>query len=265
MTTNTTAPADNDDDDINQADLLMHVVVMLLAPMFVTASGGDIGFARMAAFETLKAYQNRYQTDLIAVAQIIAYGLAALGSLSLSMEDGISLSMALRLRGNANALTRSAELNRRTLRETSAASQEPAWAPDSPEAQYEATVLASLAETQKVLAEAQSPRNPAPPPAAPAPAAPAPTPAAPAPIATRSPTQHQNDVIWAAGMTEVAAEFTANLAHLPPKERKHASMRAAALSSAANALLLGTAEPQLPPGGLAAMMRANPGRPPNQA
>ena len=83
--------------------------------MFLTASGGDIGFASMAALETVNSYRVRTLADLIAAAQIVAYGLAALGSLSLSMDDGLSLPMLLRLRGNANACTRSAEHNRRAL------------------------------------------------------------------------------------------------------------------------------------------------------
>jgi hypothetical protein len=47
----------------------------------------------------------RKQLDLIAVAQIIACGLAALGSLSMSLNDGMPLPMLLRLQSSANART----------------------------------------------------------------------------------------------------------------------------------------------------------------
>jgi hypothetical protein len=47
----------------------------------------------MAAIGTVNAYRARNHADLIAIAQIIAFGPAALGSLSLSMADDISLSM----------------------------------------------------------------------------------------------------------------------------------------------------------------------------
>jgi hypothetical protein len=56
-------------------------------------------------------------------------------------------------------------------------------------------------------------------------------------------------------MAEVAGEFTANLEQLSPRERKHASMRTAALSSTANALMSGATLPRLFPGGLDAIVR----------
>jgi hypothetical protein len=100
---------------LHHCGILINLIVTLLAPMFLGATGGDIGMARMAAEETVRAYCARDHADLIAVAQIIAFGLAALGSLSLSMADDISLSMTLRLRSNANALSRSSEQVRRSL------------------------------------------------------------------------------------------------------------------------------------------------------
>src|SRR3984885_14923036 len=98
-----------------QPSILLGLIVTLLAPMFLGVTAGDIALARLAAMQTITDYRAQNNADLIAVAQIVACGLAALGSLSLSMEDGISLSMTLRLRGNAVALNRSAEQNRRVL------------------------------------------------------------------------------------------------------------------------------------------------------
>ncbi|MEA2732013.1 MAG: hypothetical protein QOF70_6488, partial [Acetobacteraceae bacterium] len=66
---------------LNPSDFLMQLIVALLAPMFLGIAAGDINLARMAAIETVSAYRTRNHADLIAVAQIIAYGLAALGSL----------------------------------------------------------------------------------------------------------------------------------------------------------------------------------------
>jgi hypothetical protein len=121
----------------------------------------------MAAIETVNTYRVRNHADLIAVAQIIAFGLAALGSLSLSMADDISLSMALRLRGNANALNRSAEQNRRALRETRGSDSVPHHDTTAPEAETPATaanndtrpepeMLLSAAAAQRLAAEGQA-------------------------------------------------------------------------------------------------------------
>ncbi|MGD0105875.1 MAG: hypothetical protein ABSC06_17820 [Rhodopila sp.] len=213
-------------------DIILNLIVTLLAPMFLTAANGDLDFARSAALETINSYRARNHADLIAVAQIIGCGLAALGSLSLSMADDISLAMTLRLRGNANALIRTAELPRRTLREDPAPTAEQF----DPDPQFgEAQVIASVKATQQRVAAVQqpNPQNHEPPPPAPAQPAPLLTPAQPI-------TEQQCHAMWAASMAEVAAEYTAGLSNLPPRERKHASIRAAALSSTANALLSGT-------------------------
>ena len=144
-----------------QGDGLLHLIVFLLAPLFLTASDGDIAFARAAALETVNSYQARNSTDLIAIGQIIAYGLAALGSLSLSMADDLSLSMTLRLRGNATALTRAAEQNRRALRQDHADAaphrQAAAETPFSePDQAFEDSVLASVAAARQATAEGRA-------------------------------------------------------------------------------------------------------------
>src|SRR5882757_7998874 len=95
--------------------VLTTLIITLLAPTFLGVCHGDIGLARSAAIETVNAYRARTQRDLIAAAQIIDFGLAALSSLSLSMAGDVSASMALRLRANANACNRAAEQNRRVL------------------------------------------------------------------------------------------------------------------------------------------------------
>ncbi len=103
---------------VHPADILFNLVVAFLVPMFLTASQGDITYARLAAIETVNGYGLRRTADLITIAQIIAFGLAALGSLSLSLADDVSVKMALRLRGNATSCNRAAEQNRRALRQS---------------------------------------------------------------------------------------------------------------------------------------------------
>ena len=178
--------------DLHPSEALMALIVALLAPMFLGVTAGDINLARLAAWETITAYQSRNQADLIAIAQIIAYGLAAIGSLSLSMDDNISISMALRLRGNANGLNRSAEQNRRALTNT---------APQPPvDTAYEAEVLANLEATKAVVAEAQARLHPIAPPKA----------ETSAPVLTLEDKELQ--AAWASAMTDVAGEFTASIA-----------------------------------------------------
>jgi hypothetical protein len=59
-------------------------------------------------------------------------------------------------------------------------------------------------------------------------------------------------------MADVAGEFAAAIPDLPPLERKAATIRAAALNTAANALLTGDIPPDVIPFNLAEMMRPNP-------
>jgi hypothetical protein len=293
--------------DLTLADILMHLVAIHLAPMFLCVTGGDIDHARMAAIETVNAYRAQTHADLIAIAQIVAFGLGALGSLSLAMDDDISVGMTLRLRGNANACNRSAEQNRRALRQhrLEIGSIEHArreCAPEPGQDAYEAEVIANVAATRQLVAETQAQMqagNQAQPPAAPKAPAPAPAAAAlniptvaippvaippvampPAAIpavamppvaiptgnipttvisgkALISPafpgpgtTEQQWQGIWAAAMADVAAEYTADIPNLSPKQRRAASLRAAALTSCANDLLTGNHAPGPRPGGL---------------
>ncbi len=284
-----TDPNTSDAPAFDPADGLIRLIVAFLAPMFLGVSDGNIQFARAAAMQTVRAYQARHHADLIAVAQIIAYGLAALGSLSLSMADDLSLSMTLRLRGNANALNRSAEQNRRALRQSRPAPISLDNEQSPTDDQSEAEILAALARTRDLVttprpanATAQTPEAistppmPAPaemptsaemptpakaaqdhakaPPPAKAPAsaempAPAEIPAParmPAPTKAPAPakiTEQDIQAMWATAMTDVAQEFAGELSHLPPQERRLATMRIKALSSTASTLMSGTAPP----------------------
>jgi hypothetical protein len=206
-------------------DILLHLVVTLLAPMFLIDIDGDIKFARMAALETLNAHRARNHVDLIAIAQIIASGLAALGSLSLSMADDLSLSMVLRLRGNAVALNRVAEQNRRILREPNTGS-----AP-SPKANHDfdeydaAPAKVTHAATPKRTGQTTPPIQ----------AATSPELSISTPSETMIAQQRQHQAIWAAAAGR-AVPSTATPVHLQPAERK-TTMRAAVLNSCASALI----------------------------
>jgi hypothetical protein len=294
-TTTTTAEAACDSGvPIHPTDILIALIVAFLTPMFLGGSGGDVGFARKAALETLNAYRIRNQADLLAVAQIVGFGLAVLGSLSLSMAEDISLAMTLRLRGNANALHRSAEQIRRARelsggaravpdRRAAAVRPEPPAAP-AHDPVREAALVANVAATQRQAAaalarmgrpeqppvQASSPTPAVPPVVSPA-AAPVVSPAAApavvpavAPItgsaAVPAPTQaaaigmtpgmspgtneeQARRAMWASAMADVASEYTASLATLPPEERHAASTRAAVLTRTANTLLSGSEVP----------------------
>jgi hypothetical protein len=77
-TTTHTQPTPASNLPVSPADILLHIIVSLLAPMFLVASDGDIQFARTAALETVNAYRARDHADLIAIAQVIACSLSAL-------------------------------------------------------------------------------------------------------------------------------------------------------------------------------------------
>ncbi len=98
-------------------DVFLQLIAAALTPIFSTATDGDQGRAQAAAIETINAYVPSYPSDLLPIAQIIAFGLAALRSISLSMAENIPIPLILRLRGNAASLSRGAEQCRRALAE----------------------------------------------------------------------------------------------------------------------------------------------------
>src|SRR3954454_13050326 len=93
------------------SEALFAILITFLTPLFLGASTGnyDLAIARAAALEAIGSFRIRSAWDLFKVVQIVAFGIAAMGSVSLSMGDGLSLAMILRCRSNANALQRSSE------------------------------------------------------------------------------------------------------------------------------------------------------------
>ena len=156
--------------DLQPGDILLHLIVTLLAPMFLAVCCGNLDFARMAALETVNAYRARSHVDLIAVAQIVAHGLASVSSACLSMSDDISLPMTLRLRASANASDRACERNRRALEKNRATPRpDPMFAPDpepepgadlTPDPEADRNVAEVSARLTAVRRQAEPPRPP---------------------------------------------------------------------------------------------------------
>ena len=94
-------------------DILLNLVVTLIAPVFLSVTGGDLTLARATARDAINDYRARDHADLLAIAQIVGFGLASIGSLGLSMAEDLPLSLVLRLRGNAISCNRAAEQNRK--------------------------------------------------------------------------------------------------------------------------------------------------------
>ena len=241
------------------ANLLMEFVLSLLVPFLTTGSLTDPALARRAAEETIAAYKAAGQDQLVTIAQLVTFALTALDNLRLSMPPDLSLSMKLKLRGNANTLNRAAQHATATLdrqRRTVAPAQ-----------RDQTEVLAALEAAKIVVQQALAAQPSAPPqPAADhaaAPAATSPTPIAAAeppakqpPATSPSPppplsgcglpptTDHHIDLAWASAMTDVAAEYTAELPHLSPAQRQTHLARISALTEISDRLGRGDVPPR---------------------
>jgi hypothetical protein len=123
----------------------------------------------------------RHAGELVTISQIVAFALTAIDNLRLSMPDDVSMTMKLRLRGNANALNR-ASLNAVEALDKARASADPLWA--------------EVAEP-----------------------APMETPAA-EPIPATLPTEVQHRRHWANAMATVAGELRTRSAEAPRARRR---------------------------------------------
>ena len=194
-------------------------MVAFLAPMFLWSTGGNLSLAQLAAIETLDAYRATGHRSLVTAAKIIAFDLAALSSLSQSMSEDLSVSMTLRLRGNANSMDRAAERNRLTL-------EQDCRIADAPGLPAEASLQQAVADARTMVQQAAAGIK-----------------AADAPL----PEQEQRTA-WAGAMARVAGELNAEIGKLPPKQRAAEMMRVEALTQTAAALVSGTPLPPFPPG-----------------
>jgi hypothetical protein len=205
--------------------------------MFLDAAGDDLTFARLAAAETLSAYRAETHAYLITIAKIIAFGLATLGSLSLSMADDLSLAKILRLRASANASDRAEHRNRLVL--DRAHLGHPTPQPNANPGIEPPALTATVAETRQRTAE-----NPA-----------KITPSSPTPPAASVTEEQHYQASWAACAAAIAAETASSLPELSTRERQSAAVLIEVLNEAANSFLTDGIPHRLRPGDLAALMR----------
>jgi hypothetical protein len=231
------------------AEALVTLLVTLMTPMFLSAAGGDLAFARLAAVETLDSFRADTHADLITVAKIIAFGLATLSSLCLSMADDMPVTQILRLRSNANTLDRSEHRNRLALiasRSLQPATPSPELEPDFDVAALAAAAIDMQRRTAENLANINAATSESPAPSTPEP---------PEAATGVSNSEKQYQATWAASAAAIAAETAASLPTMPAHERRSAAMWVDALNDAAKAFMAGDIPPRLRPGDLAAIMR----------
>ena len=165
------------------ADILLNHVVSLLVPLFITAAGGELYFARMAALATIDSYRGRTQADLLTILQIITFSLGAADTVCRSMTDDLSLPMVLRLRGSANSTARTAERNRLALTAATKADPAPPANPPPPDPPHREPPRPDAPRPHAPCPDGPRPGAPHPAPRPPAsPPSAAPLPASPAPV-----------------------------------------------------------------------------------
>lgn len=213
---------------------LMAFLLAALSPL-MAATLADLHLARLAAQEAITAYKVRGQEELVTVAQIVGFALTALDNLRLSMPAELSLSMKLKLRGNAGALNRAArdstrilEKGRRTAEplEPSLAEQAALAGWDEPDAAATATPPQPPSETGASLISA-------------------PKTGTPGPVQSgtlqpgTNPAEHENRLHWARAMQTAAARLLADAAIVAPALRKTNAMWIRALTDVASDLTAG--------------------------
>jgi hypothetical protein len=219
------------------ADTLLNLIVTLMTPMFLAAADGNLAFARQAATETLNAYRAETQSDLITIAKIVAFGLAALAVLSLSMAEDLSVTTVLRLHASANASDRSEHRNRGVLKQSLANPQ-----PTPPARQIDEAALAAAAADMQVRTAAHLAQFS--------------TPASGAAPSIAEQARH-DQATWAASAAAIAAETAAALPTMPPGERASAAIWIDVLNESAKDFMAGdiVPRPHAPaPGDLGAML-----------
>jgi len=262
-------------------ELVLDVIVNLMMPLFMggTTCNSDPNLARIAAIEMLDCFRPRDSWEVLTGAQISGFGLAALGSIGLSMQPDLPLPMSLRLRSSANSLHRSGNQARKALDAYRVAYPDAGVEETTP--QMEAALADAVHQARHLSAEAEaSLRAPVPPP--PQPTEPAPDRAhaepataaqtdmpsryAAAPGATTavgdvvtsiqpartavhheamSDAQRRKHAIWALGVAQTAQDMAAAMADLPPSPHVEQQMKIAALSTSAQHLVAGIAQAQM--------------------
>jgi hypothetical protein len=234
---------------IHPTDLVRSALIAFLTPMLLATTGGDRVQARATAIQAANAYATRNPAELLLVGESIALGLAVIDSIGLSMAENIPISLIVRLRANAVSLHRAAQQCRRGLTEAPhpTASAQDALLADA-DRQEAAEIIVGATRTchrvnddQASFPQPQAAASAAKTvPEAPTAAGQAPTPA----LKARSqsapmPEDEYFNAAWAAAMSDVANEMTAEIDNLPPDERNAARIRITALNATASQLACG--------------------------
>jgi hypothetical protein len=207
-----------------QPSPLMEVILSFLTPLLLAGGITDTDLARRAACEAIAAHQTG--GSLLNVAEAIAFATASLDSLRLSVAHDLPVPMKLRLRVNANALNRS---RHRAI----PARPAPRRSPDDAVAESEASPLSEASEPTAAFPRAEAHAHG--------------VAGVPTAASTQSPkpqppeTDRRREHAWANAMTDIAAEYSRNLARLSPTQRRAETIRIAALNATARQLTRGEA------------------------
>ncbi len=141
----------------NDDNLMIGFIVSMIAPLLMAGGLTDISLATAAARQAIDAYRTRGEPELLSAAQIVGFSVTSLDSLRLSAGPAASVNQKLRLRGNANGLSRSCQRANAMLAQQRG---DPAYdppantEPDPNEALRQAELLDALAETTGLIARA---------------------------------------------------------------------------------------------------------------
>jgi hypothetical protein len=189
---------------------LMPFILAVITPFLLAGGIPDPALAQQVAAQTIAAYQTTGNDQLLTAGRIVAFAMAALENLRLSAPPDLSVSLKLKLRGNATGLNRAAETATTTLNTQRQAT------PDQTQPDLDpAEIMESLATARSLLKPTPEPKQ----------------------------EQHKTDRRWAGAMTDIAAELTGELPSLPTAQRQAHLARIAALSKIATMLGKGEAPP----------------------
>jgi hypothetical protein len=191
---------------------LLEVLLGLLVPLLMSGGVTDLKRARLAAQQAIEEYRSRTQGELVMIGQIIAFAMTAMDNLRLSMAAEIPLSVKLRLRANANALSRASVKATERLDRC-------CRAPDS--------------APEPTLAEWTQEPDPA-------------AATAPEPVPSTLPIEEQNRRHWANAMATAAAELQARTAQVPSAQRRSDQLWVEVLGNVAGELRQPSAAPTQP-------------------
>lgn len=251
--------------------LLLEIAYALLAPLFLEAAGGNVAFARNAAFGMIASYRATCAADLLCVVQIIAYALASLRTVMLTVAEDVPVTVVIRAINSAQRLARVEEQCRKSRQEYYGRDKP---ARDEPPIPTAADLMREMAARRPPPANA--PRSNAVPPGDPAasrqPAPPSSqawepflhSPTMPPQLGglmlriekqglqpvskpgPGGPVQSGWRKVWGDSAARVACQFLSDIESLPPQQRKETLKQARTLQYVAQELLSGAPLPDHP-------------------